>query len=322
MPGTNSDTVTNRPEKLPDFDELPMIEALGLRHAWDVLDQNLGTIALTTPEKTAAAARLVRTGTVVGLNLPVTEPDPPLFGREPLQHQIFSIDRNTLDDRLDAFYPQASSQWDGLRHVRCREYGFFGGTDTEMGVGEGPLGIENWAERGIVGRGVLLDVAEHRRKQGRPLDPFSSETIASDELSEVAEAQGVEIHSGDILCIRTGWVEAYRALERSQREEVAREPRFTGLLADEDMARFLWNTHVAAVALDNPAVEAVPGDPKIGSLHRRVLPLLGLALAEMLPLGELANLCLQDNVWEFLFVSAPLNVPGGVGSPSNAVAIR
>lgn len=316
------DGMASRGEALPAFDELPVIEDLGLRHAWGLLDRDLGTIALTTPERVVEAARLVRNGTVVSLNLPVTEPDPPLFGREPIQHRIFSIDRNTLDDRLDAFYPQASSQWDGLRHVRCREYGFFGGTDVEMRSGEGPLGIESWAERGIVGRGVLLDVAEHRRRQGRPLDPFSGETVAAGELAEVAEAQDVEIRAGDILCVRTGWIDAYRALERERREEIAQEPRFAGLLADEDMARFLWNAHVAALAVDNPAVEAAPGDPAVGSLHRRVLPLLGLALAELLTLGYLASLCREDNRWEFLFIAAPLNVPGGVGSPANALAIR
>lgn len=319
MGGVTGGGVAEGSGNLPDFDDLPMIEALGLRHAWDVLDRSLGTLSLLSEGSVVEAAHAVRSGVVVPLNLPVNEPDPPLFGREPVSHSVFSIDRNTLDDRLDAFHPQASSQWDGLRHVRCREYGYFGGEDEDSGAET--LGIEHWAERGIVGRGVLLDVAKRRERTGGALDPFSGEAIPADELRRVAEAQEVEVLGGDILCVRTGWIEAFGALGRDRREKISEEPRFAGLLADEEMARFLWNSHVAALACDNPAVEAAPGDPAVGSLHRRVIPLLGLALAELLPLGCLSDLLEERGRWDFLFTSAPLNVPGGVGSPANALAI-
>ena len=59
----------------------------------------------------------------------------------------------------------------------------------------------------------------------------------------------------------------------------------------------------------------------MGSLHRRVLPLLGLALGEMFDFEALADRCRQLGRWEFLFVAAPLKLPGGIGSPGNAVAI-
>ena len=47
---------------LPDFDDLPELEGLGLRHAWDVFgrDDVLGSINLVTPERVAAAAQLVQ----------------------------------------------------------------------------------------------------------------------------------------------------------------------------------------------------------------------------------------------------------------------
>jgi hypothetical protein len=105
------------------------------------------------------------------------------------------------------------------------------------------------------------------------------------------------------------------------RTAYADEPTFAGLRADEDMARFLWDAHVAAVVCDNPAVEVVPGDPAVGSLHRRLIPLLGLALGEMFDLETLARRCRDDTRWTFMFVAVPLKVPGGIGSPGNAVAI-
>ncbi|MEO5902224.1 MAG: cyclase family protein, partial [Ilumatobacteraceae bacterium] len=78
----------------------------------------------------------------------------------------------------------------------------------------------------------------------------------------------------------------------------------------------------AAVCCDNPAVEVVPGDPAVGSLHRRLLPTLGTTLGEMFDLDRLATACRADGRWTFFFVAAPLHLPGGLGSPGNAVAIR
>ena len=63
-------------------------------------------------------------------------------------------------------------------------------------------------------------------------------------------------------------------------------------------------------------------DPQIGSLHRRLLPTLGTALGEMFALEELAAACRRDGRFSFFFVAAPLNLPNGIGSPGNAVAIR
>lgn len=305
------------------FDELPVNDALGMAHAWDQADASLGTIERALPpERVLQAARLVRDGTVLTLNLPVTEPDPPLFGREPLDHTILSIDRNNVDDRLDRFYPQASSQWDGLRHVRAREHGFFGGWDGELEPGPGALGVERWAETGIVGRGVLLDVVALREAQGRDFDPLGGETIEASDLEAALECQGAELTPGTILLIRTGWIERFRALPDPERRAHAATPRVTGLAGSEDVARFLWDAGLAAVAADNPTLEVAPGDPARGSLHRRLIPMLGFAVGELLDLHRLAALSAQDGRWDFFFVAVPLNLPGGIGSPANAVAIR
>jgi kynurenine formamidase len=308
---------------LPAFDELPAIEPLGLRHAWGVLDENLGTLELATPALTAAAARLIETGEPYGLSLPLNEPDPPLFHREPLRHEIYRPARHSNDDFLDRFFLQSSSQWDGLRHVRCREFGFFGGVEPgeTFTPGAGRLGIEHWARRGIVGRGVLLDVARHFAALGRTFDPLTGTEITAHDLADTASRQGVEVRQGDILCIRTGWIDAYRAAPLARRTALQQTPTFAGLRADEDTARRLWDWHVAAVATDNPAVEVVPGDAAVGSLHRRLIPCLGFVLGELLDYSALSARCAEESRWEFFFTAVPLNVPGGVGSPANAIAL-
>jgi kynurenine formamidase len=308
---------------LPDFDELPELEGLGLRHAWEVWghEDELGTINLVTPERVARAARLVRTGTVVSLDLPLTEPDPPLFGRRAYEHHVFALSRNEMDDRLDGFHLQASTQWDALCHVRCRERGYWGGRTQDPTDGPNGLGIDRWADHGIAGRGVLLDVAGWHTERGLAYDALESRALTVDDLRAVVEAQGTMLEPGDLLCVRFGWPGRYRSLDRATRVAYAADPSFAGLSAEEDMARFLWNAHPAALLCDNPAVETLPGDPAVGSLHRRLLPCLGFALGEMFDYEVLATECRTRGSWEFFFVAAPLKVPDGLGSPGNAVAI-
>lgn len=308
---------------LPAYDDLPVIEKIGLRHSWDVFgrDDDLGTINLLTPERRLDAVATVRHGRVVNLSLPLTEPSPTLFGRKALSHDIYGLDRNALDDSLDSFFLQASSQWDGLRHVRAREYGFYTGVTGEMKPGPGRLGIEHWVRHGLVGRGVLLDIAGWYEETGQDWDPLGRQAVEAEDLAAVAAHQGVEIRTGDMLCLHFGWVEAYLKLDRAGRTAYAANVQHSGLSGSEDMARLLWNWHIAALACDNPAVEVTPGDPAVGSLHRRVLPLMGMALGEMLDYSELTQLLRDEGRWDFMMTAVPLYLPGGVGSPANAIAI-
>jgi kynurenine formamidase len=89
------------------------------------------------------------------------------------------------------------------------------------------------------------------------------------------------------------------------------------------MPEFLWDTGVAAVAADNPALEA--GHRGAGSdlaLHRALLARLGMPLGELWDVQRLAGDCATDGVYDFLLTSAPLFVPGGAGSPPNVLALK
>jgi hypothetical protein len=57
-------------------------------------------------------------------------------------------------------------------------------------------------------------------------------------------------------------------------------------------------------------------------MHTTLIPLLGMPIGELWQLDDLAADCAADERYEFFFTSAPLNVPGGVGSPPNALAIK
>ena len=309
------------------FDELPVLPRSGLRHSWDAHGpgDQLGTLNRLTGPVVAAATATVRTGERIGLSLPLGLPDPPFFGRQAFKHTVFPMGPGALDDWLDGFYPQCSSQWDGLRHVGSGPDGWYGGWQGRPESGPEPLGIHHWAARGIIGRGVLIDLVTAR--DGTGYDPFGRHAFESAELAAVLSAQGSALRYGDILCVRTGWVDKYLTLDPTEREMLAADmvdmSGFTaaGLSGGEEMSRFLWDSGVAAVACDNPCVEVVPVDREAGSLHRRLIPALGFAIGELFDFAALAVACRRERRHEFLFVSVPLNVTGGVGSPANAVAI-
>ncbi|MEU6643559.1 cyclase family protein [Saccharomonospora sp. NPDC046836] len=304
----------------PEYDALPELGNLGIRHAWDVLPAPLGTLSRLGPQDVLHAAGLVRTGDVIPLNLSVDAFDPPLFGRTPVRHEVFLHDRNTFEDTLGDFNPQASSQWDGLAHVRAREHGWFGGS-TSQAEATRTLGIHHWAARGIVGRGVLLDIAAHKQRAGGGYDPFGGDPVTAEDLVAAAEEARVELRRGDVLCLRFGWTTEYRRRAAAGDDMPAAVKAWTGLSGAESTARFLWNTGIAAVAADNPAVERGPGSREDGSLHRRLIPALGFALAELLDLDTLAETCARQRRAEFLFAAVPLPITGGVSSPANAIAL-
>lgn len=322
------------PPKLPRYRELPIDPKYPPKTAWGLFgeDDQVGMFNLQTPERVASAARLVRRGAVFSLNWEQNKPYPALFNRSAMRHTI-RRDRpfgHGGDDVLDNYYPQASSQWDGLTHVGDFEHGFWGGvTQQELRDGRDTtrLGIDHWARRGIAGRAVLLDVARSREAQGRPLDHTQSDRINVDDLEYAVAHQQVSFETGDVLLLHTGWIAWYEAQSELRRMVLADtgRMRLPGLECSEAMAEWLWDHHFCGVASDLPALESWP-PPSFtapeGFLHQWILGRFGMAIGEMFVLGALADDCARDHVYEAFLVSAPLNVPGGTGSPANALALK
>jgi kynurenine formamidase len=324
-----------RTETVPPVttDELPTYADLLARTdgkppgtAWGVFgaEDEIGTINLLTTERVLAGVQEVRTGEVHSLNWDITQPSPHPY--RPVAERTHIVAKGLArDDFVSPMYLQYSSQWDGLRHIEAGGSFYNGISPDEVDDPSSlTLGIQHWAKRGIVGRGVLLDVARHRERIGQPIDPTTSFQITGALLDEVAAAQAVTIEQGDVLLIRTGWVGWYQSLDMAGRTNaLTTTSAQPGLAPTEESAAWLWDRHLAAVAADNMALEIAPLDMTDGHfLHLRLIPGFGLPIGEFFWLDDLATACGGDNRWSFLFTSAPLNVPGGVGSPPNALAIR
>jgi len=314
----------------PAFRELPTLPDSAERHAWDVWgrDDQVGCLNFVGAEQVRQATMTVSEGKVVSLSLPLNEPSPGLFPkRGPFQHTIL-MGSHGRDDRLDGFFPQFSSQWDGLRHVRYRQYGFWGGRQDEAIDSGGELGVEKWSRRGVVTRGVLADVKGFHERRGSALAPNERYPLRPETLDEVLAAQGSVLKQGDVVLIRTGWLEWYLSLAEEERAclsgTVGQGPgalACPGLDAHQETAEWLWDHRVAGVASDNPALEALPVDKSVGFFHYRLIPLLGMAVGEFWNLAAIAAECAALDRFEFLLMSAVMDIPGGVGSPANAYAV-
>ena len=159
------------------------------------------------PDHVRDAATLVQRGTVFGLDYPLDAFVPSLATlRSAPEHHVVSRHRDHRDDYLDGFWPQAASHLDGLRHRRHAEHGFYNGTpDAAIVAGNPALGINHWSQHPIVGRGVLIDIGRHRTHLGKPIDHAGGEALDISELDDTLAAQDVQLRTGDLLLIRTGW---------------------------------------------------------------------------------------------------------------------
>jgi kynurenine formamidase len=317
------------PDRLPRYRDLDRAGELPARVAWNQFgqDDRIGTLNLLTNERVRRAAGLVRKGAVFPLNWRLEVPNPPMFGRQPLRHTTKVFPTGT-DDFYDDFYPQGSSQWDALSHVGHPGLGYYGGR-SHASVADhdtNPLGIEQWARRGIAGRFVLVDLARRRARRGEPLDPSAPTAIGADELEATMAEQGVVLEGGDVLLLRFGWIAWYEKADEKARQQVADlgHAPTPGLAQDEAMAEWLWDKRIAAVVGDNPGVERYPADPDDLDrfLHYRLITFLGMAVGELFALDGLADDCAADGVYEGLFTAAPLNKQGGSGSTANALALK
>ncbi|THG97625.1 hypothetical protein EW026_g4405 [Hermanssonia centrifuga] len=306
-------------KQLPTFDELPNFhEYTGC--AWGVWgkDDQLGTINLLTEKVTGKddmselARELSRKGS-------------PLFNRQPPVIQQW-MKHETVNDDSIIINTQSGSQWDGLKHFGIAGHNvFYNNTPSESfyrgnlaitdpsKVSEDliKLGIHNWAQHGICGRGVLLDLVKFYTDGGKPLpyDPWTTHAISLQDLEACAKAEGVTFRQGDILLLRIGFMQRYYSATPEERDALGSKPEtFAGIEQGEDMKRFLWNNHFAAAASDQPALERWPTPEGTPHMHQTLLGLWGMPIGEFFDLELLSKTCAEAGRYTFFFSSWPLNV--------------
>ncbi|MBM9458911.1 cyclase family protein [Nocardioides sp. zg-536] len=294
-------------------------------------DDEVGSLNYLGPEQVLAAAGLIRSGKVFTLQRLIGDPkgDPVWPGRTPAERtQIldesswdgdeapqFPGGLHYADDKINAFL-QGSTQYDALGHVWYGGH-LWNGYDARSTVGGLDVAsIEPIAQRGVVGRAVLLDMARFRGK--KTLE--SAETFTHEDLLACAASQGVELRKRDILLIRTNFLQLFHDLGEKFYEGFC-EP---GLVYSPELVQWFADMEVPNLVTDTIANE-VTTDPHNGValvLHNALMRNLGIAFTEITDLEALADDCAEDGVYEFFYAAAPLKVAKGSGSPVNPLAIK
>ena len=173
------------------------------------------------------------------------------------------------------------------------------------------LGVET-VRRGIVTRGVLLDIAAARGIAW--LEPGDAVTPA--DLEAAQQRQQVEVQSGDAVLLYTG----FARFRRAEAPDAAPKA-WPGWSA----ACLPW-LHEREVALigSETSNEVMPNDyPALGRhpIHSVGIAAMGLWLIDNCNLVELAEACTEHGASAFLLTVAPLGIRGATGSPVNPVAL-
>ncbi|HSG76682.1 MAG TPA: cyclase family protein [Burkholderiales bacterium] len=262
----------------------------------------------------------------------------------PLAEFVGDVTDVVCDDQV-LLALQYSSQWDSFAHVGAKfdadgdgkaEIVFYNGFRAGEHVKPGPekpdaepwakfegaraeaLGIQNLAEHGAQGRGVLVDLHAHFGRERK--------AIGYDALMRVMEKDKVVVEKGDFVCFYTGFADVLLELKKNPDPQLIHNT-CTGLEGRDDrLLQWITDSGCAALIADNYAVEIIPASPfkplphALMPLHEHCLFKNGIHLGEIWYLTELARWLREHRRNRFLLTAPPLRLPGAVGSPAPAVA--
>lgn len=296
-------------------------------------DDELGSLNYLDASSVLEAVGHVRTGEVFTLQALMGHPhgDPVFPGRASIQRENI-LDEGSwapggngpdmaggvhyADDKAVMFL-QGSTQYDALGHV-WYDGQIWNGYDAETTIGGmDRASVLPIAEKGVVGRAVLIDMARHRGKSYLE----KGETFDHTDLEAAAQAQGVQIRPRDILVIRTGFLDYFYSVSQEEFYTDLVEP---GLTYSRELVEWFQRNEIPNLVTDTIANE-VTKEPETGvmlPLHCALMRNLGVALTEICSLDGLAEACAGDGRWNFMYAAAPLKVAQGTGAPVNPIAIR
>ena len=295
-------------------------------------DDEVGSLNYLTPEVIVKSAGAIKSGKVFTLQVKMANPagDPVWPGRAGAirttvidegnwiagKGQHFPGGMHYADDYLSCF-TQGSTQYDALGHV-WYDGQIWNGYDAKTTIGGlAKASVSAIADKGVVGRGILLDIARWRGKDvlGK------GETFTHEDLIACATAQGTRIEKNDILVVRTGWIGSFYT---TPREEFFKDFIEPGLTYSPELVNWFNDMEIPNLVTDTIANE-VTIDPVSGvalPLHNALMRNLGITLTEIAWLEDLAADCAQDKQYTFLYTAAPLKIVAGTGAPVNPVVIK
>ena len=285
-------------------------------------DDELGALNLLTSEKVASAADLVAEGRTVSLSR-IIEFAPRADGAEaplPPLHFMQASGEGAERDGVGAAHDWVGLPLHGhyLTHVDAPSHFFYerqayNGIPSEVirtDHGATRAGVDV-ARRGIVSRGILLDVPRARGVDW--LD--GNDTVTAADLVAAERLGAVACEPGDVVLVRTG----YGARRRSPKDRSG--PGIPGLAAN--CLPWIRERDLPVIGTDTgtdayPANSAVLGGAPV---HLVCIVTMGMWIIDNMDLEELAVECAVLGRYEFFFTAAPLRLKNSTGSPLNPLAI-
>ena len=287
-------------------------------------DDERGALNLLTPDVIQAAASSITTGKVYSLGIPIQGQGVPLMDYRGTPMRLTLQD--STDDGIYEMYgchqgtgahedvlvmaSHTTSHMDALVHV-YGEYKHYNGVehDTMHALGGAQkLGIDKVG--GFAARAVLLDMVAYF---GDEKYVTLGRNITADDLQGAAARQGTEVRAGDVVLVRTGYLQFW-----FENNATGAHPPFEQAGIGGDAARWLASMDIVAVGCDHAAVEVIPfQDNDFLHVHKVLLVDHGIYMLEFIDLSAPA----ADGNYEGVLAVAPLKVTGATGSPVNPIFI-
>ncbi|BDB98388.1 cyclase family protein [Saccharolobus caldissimus] len=220
-------------------------------------------------------------------------------------------------DDIIIMFLQGTTQIDALGHTWYGDRIWNGYNAIETIGGLNKASVLPIAQRGIVGHGILIDVAWCKGVESLS----AGEEITLNDLLSCAKKEGIEIQKHDILLIRTGWIAQFFKKGPAEFYKNFLEP---GLTYRKELVEWFYKMEIPVLGTDTIANERTT-HPETGivlPLHAALMRNLGVIFNEILWLEDLAEDCRKDNQWDFLYVGAPLKINKATGAPINPVVIK
>jgi kynurenine formamidase len=275
-------------------------------------DDQLGTLNLIGSDERLEALGAVRSGRVISLGreLPVgrSRQAPPAVALTPRYSSVDAHEDLTL--RIHGF---EVTHLDAPGHVSFKGRAWGGRRVVDVAKDEGLAfgSISPLGERGIVTRGVLLDVAATRGVAYLR----ASDGIGVADLEAAERLAGVTVRPGDAIVVRSGHALRAAAEGGAHDEDDPHEgvlPEVVAWLRARDVA--VYSGDCIEVRPSGYARVTMP-------LHQIGLVAMGLCILDSPDVEALATACREEARSSFALVIAPLRVPGGTGSAVNPLAL-
>lgn len=274
-----------------------------------------GALNTITPEKTLAAAKLVKRGKAMRMGIETNAKTPAFAPRTfsvtvltPGQEYGRSLGetKTNYNDDIIMGWVGIGSQLDGLGHIGIdgTYYNCTKGADFVTAGGLKKYGIESVPA--IATRAVILDmvglIGQNPVKEGTAFNRKEIEAA-------LARQGNMKIERGDVVIFRTGWTQL---IGKDDARYGSVEP---GLGIEG--AQYLASLGVAMVGADTWGLEVLPFEvpSKVFHVHQILLAQNGIFILE----NVVSDQAVADGVYEGLFTLGPSRVTGAVQAIINPI---